>query len=189
VSGGEHDRLNALLRRISEAAEKKSVIIETSVVLMHERLTRKIPISIRRLLEEVTPAVWKAAFKHESMRLLDDSEMQWVTADDLADFFIADQKLRCEYFGFAAGIFGDLVCLEVDNGKEGAIALFDHEEGNCIYLAHDLCEWIERLILFEGTDLGYMTGEIDNLEPAQQLEVHRFYQDLNPEQTKQSRQV
>jgi hypothetical protein len=45
---------------------------------------------------------------------MDDSEMEWIGSAELADLGCVDNSASAQYLAFAAGIFGDAVCLKVD---------------------------------------------------------------------------
>jgi hypothetical protein len=184
VSLIDDDRLGQLLRRIKEAAAVKSVYVDTNGLekLQHfvQGLTRKIPTSVRLLLQEITPTVWQAGFKNESVRLLEFSELEWIAPSELDKYGIVDRSGGAEYFAFACGIFGDGICVRCTGSVEREVLLADHEGGGFIYLAHDLCEWIERLIEFDGVDYAYTPGGIENLESGQQRAILEFHRELNP---------
>jgi hypothetical protein len=145
------------------------------------QLGRPFPIEIKRLFRAVTPESFKAAFTSESVRVLELREIEWVGTEELGHFQVDSAGEQLDHFGFAAGIFGDVICVQCKSERAGAVVLLDHEGGDYLYLAQDLAEWLERLLKFNGTEYGYMAGEIENLDPGLQFEIRSFYRAMNPE--------
>ena len=159
----------ALKRDTSDAGAREAALAERE-----RSLGQPMPPPVRQLLAQVSAKTWSG--RVNAIALLPPDECHPLsTLFELPD----DESGRVgdpPYFIFANGDFGDAVMCDA----AGRIVLADHEAGEAVILGRSLAEWIERLLAFNGDELAYMQGGVDDIAPEAARRFLNDHLSLNP---------